>query len=244
VQLASWPAQNALGLILFAPSALFLTLTLADRPGLSDPRWLNLATLAWVLGQIVALALGRAEWPNQTRYIHLLLVGSMINLVSAFWLFQSRVTAGKRAMWPSLVLTAWLGVFALWLTQPQRHLPGSIEEWRTITAAGANNVRHYLATGDISFLSGTPILQIPYSETGRLRELLDAPEIRSALPPELLPRNPPRPWVEVFKQGFLRLGFVWLGLGALILAAVIARAAFIPRKLGSHGLARGDPLAG
>jgi hypothetical protein len=244
VQLASWPAQNALGLILFAPSALFLTRALADRPGLSDPRWLNLATLAWVLGQIVALALGRAEGPNQTRYIHLLLVGSMINLVSAFWLFQSGVTAGKRATWPSLVLTAWLGVFALWLTQPQRHLPGSIEEWRTITAAGANNVRHYLATGDISFLSGAPILQIPYSETGRLRELLDAPEIRSALPPELLPRNPPRPWVEVFKQGFLRLGFVWLGLGALILAAVIARAAFIPRKLGSHGLARGDPLAG
>ena len=87
------------------------------------------------------------------------------------------------------------------------------------------------------------MLQIPYSEMGRLRELLDTPEIRSALPPELLPRNPPRPWVEVFKQGFMRLGFVWLGLGALILAAVIARAAFTAKRLGAYGLARGDPLA-
>ena len=42
VQLASWPAHNALGLILFAPSALFFTRALADRPGLSDPRWLNI----------------------------------------------------------------------------------------------------------------------------------------------------------------------------------------------------------
>ena len=90
--------------------------------------------------------------------------------------------------------------------------------------------------------SGTPMLQIPYSEKGRLRELLDTPKIRSALPPELLPREPPRPWVELFKQGFLRLGFVWLGLGALILAAVIARSAFPPRKLGARGWARGDPL--
>lgn len=243
LQLASWPAPNALGLILFAPSALFVTRMLVERPGLNDPRWLNLAALAWVLSQIVALAFGRAEASVQTRYIHILLVGSMINLVSALWLFQSGATAGKRPMWRSLVLAAWLGVFALWLTQPQRHLPKSIEEWRTITAAGANNVRHYLATGDISFLSGAPMLQIPYSEMGRLRELLDTPEIRSALPPELLPRNPPRPWVEVFKQGFMRLGFVWLGLGALILAAVIARAAFTAKRLGAYGLARGDPLA-
>ncbi len=244
VQLASWPAHNALGLILFAPSALFFMRALADRPELGDPRWLNLAALAWVLGQIVALAFGRAEWPIQTRYAHVLLVGSMINFVSAFWLFQSAVTAGKRATWRSLVLAAWLGVFALWFTQPQRHLPQAIEEWRTITSAGADNVRHYLATGDPSFLSGAPMLQIPYSEAGNLRKLLDTPEIRSTLPPELLPRDPPRPWVEVFKQGFLRLGLVWLGLGALILAAVIARAAFIPAKLGAHGSSRGDPFAG
>jgi len=168
----------------------------------------------------------------------------MINLVSALWLFQSVVTAGKQALWRSLVLAAWLGAFALWLTQPQRHLPRSIEEWRTITATGANNVRNYLATGDPSFLSGAPMLQIPYSEPGRLRELLDTPEIRSTLPPELLPRHPPRAGVEIFKRGFLQLGFAWLGLGALVLAAVLARAAFMPRKLDAYRLAQDDPLAG
>ena len=86
------------------------------------------------------------------------------------------------------------------------------------------------------------MLQIPYSEMGRLRELLIRPKFAPRCP-GAASAQPAGPWVEVFKQGFMRLGFVWLGLGALILAAVIARAAFTAKRLGAYGLARGDPLA-
>ena len=80
---------------------------LVEHPGLTIGAGCIFAALVGVMGQIVALAFGRAEASIQPRYIHILLVGSMINGVSAFWVFQS--TAGKRPMWRSLVLAAWLG---------------------------------------------------------------------------------------------------------------------------------------
>jgi hypothetical protein len=102
-------------------------------------------------------------------------------------------------------------------------------EFRRQTAAvEEKNVRDYLATGDASHLSGAPILEIPYDTSGRLRELLDAPEIRSALPPELLSKDKPRNWVETFKRTFLGRGYTWLGLGVLLLIAVVARDARAP----------------
>jgi hypothetical protein len=67
--------------------------------------------------------------------------------------------------------------------------------------------------------------------------MLDTPEIRSILPPELLPRDAPEPWVAAFKRVFTRMSFVWLGLGTLLLAAVLGRMAFLPRNLASHDLA-------
>jgi hypothetical protein len=106
------------------------------------------AALAWVLGQIIAFAVGRAQWPNQSRYIDVLLVGSMINVVSAFWLFQSARIGGRPAMGRSLALAAWLAFFALSLAHPQRHLRNFIDERRDIAIAEEKNLRRYLATGD------------------------------------------------------------------------------------------------
>ena len=221
--LASWPAHTGLGLIMVLPSALFFLRTLADRPATSDPRWFNVMALGWVLSQMLVFAVGRAKFPLEYRYFDILLVGVTINLVSAFWLFQLDTAKRKQMIWRSLALAAWLCVLGLSLTHPQRHLSGKIEEWREITGIGGRNVQKYLATGDASFLAGAPAVEIPAFDSGRLRELLDTPEIRSALPPELMSRDPPRPWVEALKTSFLRLGLVWLGLGVLLLLAVILR---------------------
>ncbi len=242
--LAGWPAHNMLGLIIFLPSALFCLRVLADRPALSDPRWFNVMALGWVVSQILAVAFGRGQSPLSSRYFDILLVGLTINLVSAFWLFERHAKAGKPAMWRSLALALWLVFLALSLTHPQRHLPSLIEAWRTVTTTGEKNVQRYLATADPSFLAGRPLWDVPSPDPPRLKQLLDTPEIRSILPPELLPRVPPRPYVEAFKRGFLRLGFVWLGVGMFILAAVIARALLVAKKLGAQGSMRDDPLAG
>jgi hypothetical protein len=228
LKLASWPANSGLGLVLFLPSALFGLRAWVDRPDLKDPRWFNVMALGWVLAQLLALALGRAQWPLQSRYFDALLVGVTVNLVSALWLFQSKAAGGGRRIWSSAALAAWLSFLALSLTHPQRHLWSLIDERRQIAETEGRNVQSYLATGDAAFLAGAPALDIPYFKSDRLRELLDSPQIRSVLPPALLSRDPPRPGVEAAKSGFLGLSFVWLGSGVLLLFAAVASAARAP----------------
>ena len=146
----------------------------------------------------------------------------MINLTSAFWLSASATRAARGRIWPYLGLAAWLVVVGASLAHAVRHVPGDLDNWRRITATGAKNVRDYLGDGNASDLGGAPLLEIPYFESNRLRELLDAPEIRSALPPELLSRDAPRTWVEAFKRTFLRQSFTLLGSGLLLLTALFA----------------------
>jgi hypothetical protein len=219
--LASWPSHSLVGLVFFLPSAVFVWRALAERPALTDPKWFNVMALAWVVGQLLALAVGRAQLPLQTRYADILLVGVTINLISALWLFQSNVVETAPKAWRLLALAAWFGLLALSLTRPQRHLPGQIEEWRTILAAGQTNVRNYLLTGDPAFTARAPARELPSYDPGRLRELLDTPEIRIALPPDLTGKVPPHPWVEAVKGFLLRAGPVWLGLALLLLFGVV-----------------------
>ncbi len=175
VALASWPAHMSLGLVFFLPSALFLLRVLQDSPALSDPRWFNIMALGWILSQILAIAVGRGLLPLQYRYFDFLLAGLSGNIVSAFWLFQARARESKPATWSLLALIVWLGFLGVSLTQPQRHLPDKIEEWRTILANGSRNVQQYLTTGDASFLAGAPAVEIPAFDAAPLRELLDTP---------------------------------------------------------------------
>jgi hypothetical protein len=57
-----------------------------------------------------------------------------------------------------------------------------------------------------------------------LRELLGAPEIRAALPPQLLTREAPSNGVEAFKRTFLGHAYVWLGVGFFLLIGAVALA--------------------
>jgi hypothetical protein len=230
VQFASWPSHTVLGLVLFLPSALFFARVLRDRPTADDPRWFNVAALMWTLAAIVGLAAGRGQWPLQSRYTGVLLIGSMVNLTSAFWLYQTSAAVGRRRMAYGLALAAWLAFFALSLAHPQRHLTAQIDERRDIAVAEANNLRRYLTTGNAAFLAGRPALEIPYFDPVRLRALLDAPAIRAILPPDLTGRPPPRPAIEALKAGVLQWGFAWLGAGVALLLAVLALSAAANRE--------------
>jgi hypothetical protein len=121
-----------------------------------------------------------------------------------------------------VALAAWLLIVLASLVRPAHPLPGSIE-WRRQTAeVQERNLRDYLTTGDASYLAGVPLSDIPYFEATRLRELLSAPEIRAALPPQLLSRDAPSDWVEAFKRTFLGQAYVWLSVGFLLLIGVVA----------------------
>jgi hypothetical protein len=222
-RLASWPLPAVLGPVIVLPSALFCVLTFADRPPLSDARWFNVAAFGWILTQFLAFAAGRAEIGVQNRYIDTLLIGLAINLTSVFWLLGSHPAGGKLGIVRSLALAAWLAVVAASLAHQARHVPRLLDLRRQTAEVQAKNLRGYLATGDPSYLSGTAESEIPYPVSSRLRELLDTPEIRSALPPELLSRDKPLNAVEAFKRTFLNQGAIWLGAGVLLLIAIMAR---------------------
>jgi hypothetical protein len=150
-----------------------------------------------------------------------LLIGLAVNMTSFFWLVGSYVGNGNRKTLWSVALAAWLFIVAASLVRPAHPLPGSVE-WRRQTAeVQERNVRFYLAAGDASHLAGAPLSDIPYFEAARLRNLLAEPEIRAVLPPQLLSREAPSNWVEVFKRTFLGQGYVWLSLGFLMLIGVV-----------------------
>jgi hypothetical protein len=230
LQLASWPAPAVLGCVVVLPSALFCLRTFVDCPALIDPRWFNVAGFGWVLAQFVALAAGRGGAPIANRYFDTMLIGLAINLTSVFWLLgshplplRSRAIGGQSKVWASLALVAWLAVVTASLMHQARHLPGYLSYRRQTAEVQTKNLRGYLASGDTSYLAGVPGVAIPYPVSSRLRELLDMPEIRAVLPPELLSRDAPPNWVEAFKRNFLGHGFTWLGSGIFLLIAVIAR---------------------
>jgi hypothetical protein len=236
LELATWPAAPIFGWLIVLPSALFCLRTLADCPALTDPRWYNVAAFGWILTQFLALAAGRAGMPIVNRYFDTLLIGVAINLTSIFWLLGSQPIGGQRKLWRRLALAAWLVLVAASLARSERHLPEYLSHRRQTAEVQAQNLRSYLATGDALYLTSAPgVEKIPYPVSSRLRELLDTSEIRAVLSPELLSRDTPQNFVEAFKRNFLRLSFMWLGLGVLLLIATVASAALTPVRPRANG---------
>jgi hypothetical protein len=220
-QIASWPAPPNLGSLMTLPSVIFCLRTFADRPGLNDPRWFNFAAFGWAVTQFMAIAAGRALIPLETRYLDTLLIGLAVNMTSFVWLATTDPSRTRWKTWWSIALTAWLVIVAASLVYPKRPLPGSMELRRRTAETQENNLRGYLATGDASYLAGAPLMDIPYPEATRLRQLLDTSEIRAVLPSKLLSRDAPSNWVEAFKRTFLAQGYTWLGGGVLLLLLTI-----------------------
>ena len=155
-ELASWPAPPNLGALMALPSVLFCLRTFADRPALSDARWFNVAAFGWILTQFVAFAAGRALIPVENRYLDTLLIGLAVNMTSFFWLVGSDAAGGKRKIWWSAALAAWLVIVAASLVRPAHPLPGSMDLRRQTADVQEKNLRFYLATGDASYLAGAP----------------------------------------------------------------------------------------
>ncbi len=212
--LLQWPAGSLFGWVLILPSTLYCVKIVADRPDLKDPRWFNLAALAWIVVQIGALAYGRAQAIPQSRYFDTLILAVTIHFVSALWMAETNALGARGTRAAFIALAAWVAILGVTLPRAERHLPREIEHWRETVEAGGEIVRFYLATGDASYLSSRPGAPIPYSDAGRLRAYLDGPEARAFLPPELLSQAPRQSGIEAAKRGFLGFAPVGVGCGA------------------------------
>ncbi len=217
-RLLSWPGDMGVELVLIVPSVIFVYRALVDRAALHDPRWFNVAVVGWVLCQILSLAAGRAQYPMQSRYFDGLLIGQMVNIVSLFWLVTTYPVEFRFRDLRSWAAAVWAVLVVASMVHPLKHTRESIRERRDLGVNEEQALRRYLSPGNTAPLSGRPALDIPYLKSDRLQQLVDTPEIRERLPPELLSREAPSTWAEAFKRAFLRFGFGWLGLGLLFCA--------------------------
>jgi len=82
-----------------------------------------------------------------------------------------------------------------------------VEVRRQTAITETNNLRGYLSTGDFSYLTNKPILEIPYPSAERLRGLLDDLAIRSVLPPGLSSDGARDSVIESVKAALLQLSY-------------------------------------
>jgi hypothetical protein len=193
--ITSWPLtftrsgvlHLAATVITQAPVLLAAILVIVERPVLSDRRWLLIVLAGWSALQMLATAYARALAPLAPRYLDLYDVVFLLNCACLFYLrgapvprwFGRRFTNSAVVLW--LLLTM-LGVTVYTL----RHSISGVQIQKVEAEAQAQNLRAYLATGDIGALENKPIRYIPYSDPQRLAAIVSAPAIRAILPPALV----------------------------------------------------------
>lgn len=204
---AGWPFGSLPAVLLLNAPILYLAArTLIRRPPLADARWLYVALAGWVAAQIVALAYGRAVWTEAPRYRDLLAVNVILNFASLLWIgSRDAVKAPRMVVLSALLWTVPVVSMLSWRALAK--LPAEIVERAATSRIQTANLRAFLATGDMSALSGKPFLHIPYPTPERLAAISSDPTIRAILHPALTGNTAPD------NRARLRLG--WLRVDGL-----------------------------
>ena len=179
-----WPAQNHpwLALILWAPVIGLLGVVLRRGVVAAEINFplFTLGLGGWTVLQILASAYARgagAGWPA-SRYVDTLTLGTLANALALGW-HTNRTSQSLRYFCHAFAV-AWLGALSFGL-YPQIRLIYTEElpsVHRSLVAC-ERNVRHYLATGDISCLQEP---DIPYPSTSAFRERIDLLALQAIMP--------------------------------------------------------------
>ena len=226
VQAASWPlaadnwstASRAVGTIcIYAPAIVLFLRLLRERTGIGDRRWLLVACAAWVALQIIALALGRSVVIMSSRYLDIFVTATIVNVACLIYLTQSAPLGALRQKTYLLVTTVWIAAMLIGVTQNATDkLPPELSHWRDRRVSQGENLKRFLASGNIEDLANKPI---PYPDAARLQSLASDPVIRAILPGELF-GIPQRARI---KNAILKTGplLIPIGLAFVILAALV-----------------------
>lgn len=220
---------TALTIVGAVPIMWFWRRSLASRPGVSDRAWVVVGISTWVAIQLVLFAYGRGDLVAP-RYMDVVLLVYPMALVAV--LLRSDRGASRRSavIWVSAV------VLAITVVGCASVIAASL--WSRAADQQLANVTAYLATGDVNQLKerGSPSLGpiLNHPDPVRHAHLLQDPDIRAVLPPEIRPGDADNAGARdrmflngslsgvtrELVHGVLLLGPAFLALGVGLLIAV------------------------
>jgi len=183
---AAWPFPDRpwAAMLMWLPFLLWLGAVLWRR-GEREAGWALAAVGGWVIAQMLAGAYARGVdgATPASRYMDLLAVGPVVNLVAGCRL--ARLWAGRprraAAAWAGLAawgIAATAGVAALSVRMRDGELWGELQSRKLQEA----NVRGFLVTGSPEWIAGKPWGALPYHDNDRLMAWLHDPFILRILP--------------------------------------------------------------
>ena len=196
IEIMSWPAATGLTFVATlvvlaittqAPAVLASVDVMRLRQPITDRRWLLLALTGWIMLNAATVAYGRAAVSVTARYLDLFEIGLLVDVACFLYLVSAYPALWRRrqliavafALWPIPILT---GTTLTVVKHSLRDLADQGEHAKAQT----ENMRTYLATGDIRLLQNKAELDIPYSDANQLAAIASQPVIRALLPPALV----------------------------------------------------------
>ncbi len=185
LELASWPVKIATFAPLFQiPLILLIIWTLRTRRPAADPAWLVITLGLWGAAQTAATAYARAAGPGASRYTDNLSVTLVVGLACLLYLCASVTGRFRRPLF--ILGCVWVAVVGGGIIEAaSMRLPARIQRKHTESLAQENNVRAFLASGEIGALQNKARLDIPYPRIPELARLLSHPALRAILPTNL-----------------------------------------------------------
>ncbi|RKZ55471.1 MAG: hypothetical protein DRR08_24265 [Candidatus Parabeggiatoa sp. nov. 2] len=185
-----WITPPWISLVLYLPflALVFRTLWLRRKP--SQAELFVLALGGWVILQAASMAYARGVggMAPASRYMDILALGVIVNLLAFYFMAQSWYGLPNRIK-PYLNTSAclWIGLVILGLGEL-----AVMDSWHAIQNRGLHyekqlkNTREFIRTGHLSVLQNKPFLHIPYPSAERLAQLLAHPQLRAILPHSLV----------------------------------------------------------
>ncbi len=174
-QALAWPwIKNPwISLLLYLPFLSFVIKILWQSKKPSKGELFVLALGGWVILQVLAMAYARGAGGAlpQSRYMDILALGVLVNLLSIHFLVQTGLTC----FWHFIIIIGLLSLefTMLWPTMQQKQTQ-SIEK--------LTNTREFLRTGELHLLQKKPLI---YPQINILANLLANPQLREILPHRL-----------------------------------------------------------
>ncbi|MDM8563344.1 hypothetical protein QUF54_08320, partial [Candidatus Marithioploca araucensis] len=184
----AWPfvIHPWLSLVLYMPflALVFRTLWLRRKP--SQAELFILVLGGWVILQAASMAYARGVGGRipASRYMDILALGIIVNLLAFYFIAQPWYGLSHRiksylntgaCLWTLLVILG-MGKLTVMDSWPQ------IQQRGLQYAEQLKNSREFIRTGDLNVLQNKPHLHVPYPVPERLAGLLANPQLRAILP--------------------------------------------------------------